>query len=207
SESPSWVIGRAQCLLATRCRQALDPTVLRQQQESLRNKEAIPTHWNDPPFSTHSLIDHWVNRIRRAELEPLIAAPGNLYLTKEETGRTVRVLEKDLAATISRQLHHKKREMRLELCAEATPNKKPRRNRGPSLTPEQESRNAGIRAATKEGLKGRAYAQYLDRKGITPRLEWRHQGCPVTYPAAYNNPYWRHAMQREKSRESKRPRV
>jgi hypothetical protein len=64
-----------------------------------------------------------------------------------------------------------------------------------------------IRSAIRLGKKGRKYAAYLDEHGLRTEESWQNNidnPCPKTHVKAYDDPEWRQAIQREKSRVAKR---
>jgi hypothetical protein len=64
-----------------------------------------------------------------------------------------------------------------------------------------ETRRDGIAfGALQGGLKGIKYCKHLDDWKMLPTEEWRTEGCPATYAAAYRDQTWRKKIQDQKHR-------
>ena len=56
-----------------------------------------------------------------------------------------------------------------------------------------------IRAAIREGVRGRNYASYLDNYDLPTQKTWQmnpHDPCPKTHVEAFDSPYWREIMKK-----------
>jgi hypothetical protein len=74
-----------------------------------------------------------------------------------------------------------------------------RRKRATSLS----KREKIIRAAIRAGKRGKEYAAHLDEQGLTTLEKWQNRtddSCPKGHERAYERPYWRDMIQKEKSR-------
>ena len=76
----------------------------------------------------------------------------------------------------------------------------------PKPTPRRSKRAQVIAELSASGLQGLDYCRAMDKARISVPIEWREDGCPAKYTAAYlNGPRSKKRIQQEKWRNSRKP--